>query len=94
MSQRVHFHHIKKNEISLFTRAFMDLETGNHLLCKRTSEEITAINEVCDVWERDEAQRTERDEEILFLNKLCSDYDWCLAHGYENLDFNEIITDE
>lgn len=92
----VHFHHIKKDEISLFVRAFTDLETGNHLIRKREREELLAINEVCDVRERwmDEKKRTERDKEIMFLDKLCTDYEWCVTNGYEDLNFDEIKTDE
>jgi len=93
MNKNIHFHYIKKNEISLFSRAFTDLETGNHLLCKRSPEQISAINEVCNLWENDESQRTERDKEILLLEKLCTDYYWCVDNGYENLNLKEIKTD-
>ena len=94
MDKSIHFHHIKKNEISLFVRAFTDLESGNHLCCKRSPEQISAINEVCDVLDKDESNRTGRYEEILFLEKLCTDYYWCVDNGYENLNFEEIETDE
>lgn len=94
MPNNVHFHRIRKSEIYDLARAFTDLETGNHLLCPRSTEEIDAINEVCDLYEKSESLRTERDKEIMFLMRLCTDYEWCVANGYDNLKLDEIITDE
>ena len=74
-----------EKEITLICRAACDLETGNHLLRKRTEEENNMRTELCIVLNLvengKEAELTPRQKEIYEEYRVCSDYDYAKSKG-------------
>lgn len=88
----IKLNYIEKSEIDDFARAFLDLETGRHLLDFRTPNQKKAMRELCKAMEKSEydIELSGREEEILFLQKICTDYDYAVANGLDKLDLKEI----
>lgn len=66
---------LNSTEILMVQQAAMDLETGNHLLRKRSKEQIDIMNELIQALGLRDEQRTERQREIVDEYVNCTDYE-------------------
>lgn len=66
---------LNSTEILMVQQAAMDLETGNHLLRKRSKEQIDIMNELIQALGLRDEQRTERQREIIDEYVNCTDYE-------------------
>ena len=65
-----------KREKELISRAAMDLESGNYLICPRSYSELAMVDEVGATLNTPEEKRTDRQREIYEEYRLCTDYDY------------------
>ena len=68
-------------EVKLIQYAACDLETGHHLLYKRSKQEIDMIQEVCETLKTPAEKRSERQKEIYEEYLLCTDYEYAVSKG-------------
>ena len=78
------FKHITKSESIELCGASCDLESGNYLIRKRTQERLNAIHEIL---EAESAENpTDRQQEIMEWQKVCTDYFYAKKNGYLDVD--------
>ncbi len=66
---------LNSTEILMVQQADMDLETGNHLLRKRSEKQIKMMNELIQALGLRDEERTERQREIVDEYVNCTDYE-------------------
>jgi hypothetical protein len=67
---------LTNNEKKLISQAACDFETGNHLLQKRSKEQLDMMKEISITLRTSDELRTERQKEIAEEYRLCTDYDY------------------
>lgn len=70
-----------EKEIDLICKAAMDIATGNHLLCKRTDEELQMLKEVSKAIYTPEKKRTQTQKDIYEEYLCCTDYNYAKSKG-------------
>lgn len=70
-----------EKEIELICKAAMDIATGNHLLNKRTEEELQMLKEVSKAIYTPEKKRTQRQKDIYEEYLCCTDYNYAKSKG-------------
>lgn len=65
-----------QREKELVSRAAMDIESGNYLICPRSYSELAMVDEVLATIDTPEEKRTERQKELYEEYRLCTDYEY------------------
>lgn len=67
---------LTRKEKKLICRAAADIKTGNHLLYKRTNEELEMLKGLCSVLEtvENKTKLTPREYQIYHEYLMCTDY--------------------
>ena len=74
------FKYLTKKESEDFCCATNDLESGNYLIRRRSTDKLLILQELVDAINAKDPD--ERQKEIVEWYKVCSDYDYAKEKGY------------